>query len=98
MPENTVWGALRKSCGTLHVLGSFGNCSIHLGEYLVHAWLDFVTKLQKCTPSATVNQLVSSEKNETLIYLSESGIRHRLDETILDCKSLCVLPKAYNCL
>ena len=42
--------ALWKSCPTPHVWGSYGNCWIHFAEYLVHAWLDFVTKLQKLTP------------------------------------------------
>ena len=36
--------------------------------------------------------------NQTLLYLSEPGIRHRLDETVLDCECLCILLRVYNCL
>ena len=52
---NTVWwrGGLWKSLGTHHVWRFYGSCWIRLGEYyLVDAWLDFVTKLQKYTPFA----------------------------------------------
>ena len=43
-------GALWKSCVTFHKWRSYENCWIHVGEYLVHAWLHLVTKLQKSTP------------------------------------------------
>ena len=36
--------------------------------------------------------------NQILLYLSEPGIRHRLDETVLDCECLCILLRVYNCL
>ena len=63
-------------------------------KYLVHAWLDFNTKLQKNTPSAQVDQLVRSTKIKALLYLSEPGIRHELDGQISNCKSVDVLPRA----
>ena len=34
-------------CGSFHVWLSDRNSWTHLGEYLMYAWLDFVTKLQK---------------------------------------------------
>ena len=40
---------LWRSCATLHVWCYDRNCEIHLSEYLINSWLDFVTKLQKCT-------------------------------------------------
>ena len=36
----------------VHVLRPYRNFWMHLGEYLVHAWLDLVTKLQKYTSFA----------------------------------------------
>ena len=39
--------------------GERGTCE-NLGEYLVHARLDFNSKLQRCTHSAQVDQLVRS--------------------------------------
>ena len=41
-----------KSHGNLQFWGLMETFWIHLGEYFVHAWLDFVTKLQKHTPLA----------------------------------------------
>lgn len=46
--------------------------------------IGFCTKLQKYTPF--VNQLVRNVKNETLLLLCKSGIRHRLDRATSDCK------------
>ena len=65
------WG-LRKSCETFHVWRSYGNCWIHLGEYLVNARLDFVTKLQKYTSFAYSwsTSAVRSAKNQTLLWLA----------------------------
>ena len=34
----------------------------------------------------TVDQLVRAAKNETLFYLSQPGIRHRLTGPVSDCK------------
>ena len=42
----------------------------------------------------TVDQQVRSAENETPFYLYETGIRHRLDGPISDCKSVGVLPRA----
>ena len=49
MWRNIVWGGvgMQKFCETLHVWPSYRNYWIHLGEYLVHAWLGFITKIQK---------------------------------------------------
>ena len=51
--ETTSLG-LWKFRGTLHVWlwRSYRNYWMYLGEYLVHAWLDLVTKLHKYTPFA----------------------------------------------
>ena len=35
-----------------------------------------------------------SIKYKTLLYLSKTGIRHRLDGPMSDCKSVCVLQRA----
>ena len=35
-----------------------------------------------------------SAENKTLLYLSEPGIRHRMDGPISGCKSVGVVPKA----
>ena len=51
-------GAFWKSWATVYVWGSYGNCWIHLAKYLVHAWLNFVSKPQKFNPlvSPTLNK------------------------------------------
>ena len=65
-------GGLRKSCEAFHVWRSYGNCWIDLGEYLVNARLDFVTKLQKYTSFAYSwsTSAVRSAKNQTLLWLA----------------------------
>ena len=67
-------------------------------EYIwVNIWckLDWILS-QNCRnklPLHTVDQLVRSAKNKMLLYLSEAGIRQRLDGPISDFKSVGVLPR-----
>ena len=87
-----IWGGwcLRKSCGTLHVWRPY--------ETVEHIWLNIWYMLgwillQNCRntlPLHTAYQVVRSAKNETLLYSSKQGIRHRLDGPVSDCKSRCV--------
>ena len=96
MWEKFVWGrgCLWKSHETLHVWRFYGNCWIHLGEYLGHDWLNFITKRQKYTPFS-YSWLTCDEckKWDVVLSIVLLGIRHRLDRWISDCKSMSVLPK-----
>ena len=62
--EKCVWGRLWKSCGTFHVWRFYGNCWIHLGEYLVHAKLDSSQNCRNTLPLYTVDQLVIEKKKK----------------------------------
>ena len=53
--EGWAWGLLWGSCRGIGP----GGCE-NIGKYLVHTWLDFNKKLQKYTPSALADQLVTS--------------------------------------
>ena len=61
---------LWKSCGTLHVWWPYGNCWIHLGEYLVHTRLHYWILLHSWSQWHSVDQLVRNAQNEKLLWLA----------------------------
>ena len=46
---------------------------MHLGEYLMHAWLDLVTKLQKYTPFAYSWSTSEECKKWDVVFISNQG-------------------------
>ena len=73
-----------------------------IGKYGEYIWLNIWCMLdwvlsQNCRNTLllqTTDQLVSSAKNEMLLYLFKPGIKHRVDGPISDCKSTGLLPRA----
>ena len=96
--KNAVWvrGACKNPVGL-----SMYEVHIETVQYTwVNIWcmLDWIL-LRNCRnvlPLHTVDQTVRSAKNE-MFYLSEPCITHKPDQSILDCKSLCVLSRVIAC-
>ena len=57
----------------VHVWRSYRNFWMHLGEYLVHAWLDLVKKLQKYTSFAYSWSTSVERKKKDAFYISNWG-------------------------
>ena len=83
--ENTAWGWVRG--GLVNILWDSPCMRViwkllnTFGWILMDAWLDFITKLQKCTPSACSRStgVELKKMRRCFIYLNR-GISHRLDE------------------
>ena len=64
------------------------NCWIHLGKYLMHAWLDFVTKLQKYTSSANIWSTSEECKNLYAVVYQTEEYKYSSFVVILHCLNI----------